>query len=203
VGNILAAPDVVPSGLVRYLSTRGVHKLKPGQVMPFRYWCSGNASVSRRLLLETGLFDEEIRQYGGEDLELAFRFHQRGTVQFCYAPQAISFHLHYRDVEDVCRLMFTYGQTSLAYMIRKHPDLVPHVRAHLIEPLHLGQEPAGLLLQKLLWRSAMNPVFCSAVKRYASISRTGRPVALFDYMIACHYLGGLRSQRGVRKKPVA
>lgn len=200
VGNMLPAPDVAPSGLVRYLSTRGVHKLKQGQAMPFKYWCSGNASVRRSLLVEVGLFDEEIRHYGGEDLELAFRLHKRGTVQFCYADRAVSFHFHYRHVEDVCHLMFQYGQTSLAHMISRHPDLAPHVKANLVEPLQPGQDPAGLLLKKFLWRLAMNPVFCSAVKRFASISRTGKPAWLFDYLIACHYLGGLQRALKVQKK---
>jgi hypothetical protein len=48
----------------------------------------------------------------------------------------------------------------------------------------------------------MNPVLCSAVKRYASLSRTGKPAWLFDYLIACQYLSGLHRQLRDQKRPV-
>jgi glycosyltransferase involved in cell wall biosynthesis len=192
VGNIQMHPDVVRTGMNRYLSTRGAHKLKPGELLPFQYWCSGNASVRKSTLMKVGLFDENIRHYGGEDLELSYRLQARGDVVFQFASKAVSYHMHYRDADEVCRLMYNYGRTSLAYMIRKHPELAKTVRADLIEPLRFGRDPLVLLGKKMLVRTLMNPLLSAALKWYAERSPFGRPSRLFDYIIAYHYLTGLQ-----------
>ena len=191
-GNIQVGRNIQPTGIVRYQSTRGVHKLKRGQKMPFKYWCSGNASIRKSVLYEVGFFDEEIHQYGGEDLELAYRLEKRGNVFFMYSPRAISYHMYYREFSDVCRLMFNYGQTSLAYMIQKHPELAKTVRAHLIEPLRLGRDSFLQLLQKLLIKAGLNPVFYAPIKWYTEKSKSGLPAFAYDYIIAYNYLTGLR-----------
>ncbi|MFQ6092373.1 MAG: glycosyltransferase family 2 protein [bacterium] len=199
MGNVQLAAEVPRTGIVRYLSSRGVHKLKPGQKVPFKYWRSSNSSVRRSILIEVGLFDERIQEYGGEDLELAFRLEKLGDVNFIYAPQAISYHMHYRHLTDVCRLMFNYGQTSLAYMVQKHPELAETVKAHLKEPINFGHDSLFLIGQKLLLRAVMNPMIYTAMKWYATKSNTGSPAFIYDYIIAYNYLTGLRRSLGSRK----
>lgn len=192
VGNIQVHPDVHSTGMIQYLSTRGVHKLKPGQPVPFKYWCSGNASVKKSILLEVGLFDEQIQHYGGEDLELSYRLQKRGNICFQYTSKAISYHMHFREFNEVCQLMYDYGRTSLAYMIRKHPELAKTVRYHLMEPIRSGDDPFLLIHQKLYMKVVMNPVIYTCLKRFAKHSRSGFPAFCFDYVIAYNYLKGLQ-----------
>jgi len=73
LGNVRSTPEVTRTALVQYLDSRGVHKLKKGQQVPFRYFATGNVSAERDLLLEGGLFDERFKEYGGEELELGYR----------------------------------------------------------------------------------------------------------------------------------
>lgn len=195
MGNVQLAPEVLRTGIVRYLSTRGVHKLHEGQKMPFKYLIFNNASIQKSTLFEAGLFDEKIRVYGGEDLELTFRLEQLGDVEFLYAPNAISFHMHYRHIDEVCRLMFDYGQTSLAYMIHKHPQLAETVKAHFIEPVKFGRDTIPLICKKILFQAVMNPFFLRILKWYGTYSPTGRPSLIYDYIIASSYLSGLKKSR--------
>jgi glycosyltransferase involved in cell wall biosynthesis len=192
VGNIQMHPNVAQTGMNRYLSTRGAQKLKPGQSLPFQYWCSGNASVRKSALMMVGLFDENIRHYGGEDLELSYRLHSRGDVLFHFASKAVSYHMHYRTADEVCRLMYNYGRTSLSYMIRKHPALAKTVRADLVQPLRFGRDPSALLGKKMLVRAAMTPPLAALLKWYTKRSPYGKPSWAFDYVIAYYYFNGLR-----------
>ena len=193
MGNVQVAPDVTRTGIVRYLSTRGVHKLNPGEPMPFKYLCFSNASIPKSILLEVGLFDEHIREYGGEDLELSFRLNERGDIGFIYTPQAVSYHLHYRTLADVCRLMYNYGQTSLSYMIQKHPKLKETVKAHFLEPIRFDNDGFLMVGEKILFRTAMNPVMYRILKWYATRSNLGWPSIVYDYIIAYNYVSGFKN----------
>ena len=199
MGNVQLAPEIPRTGIVKYLSTRGVHKLQPGQKMPFKYLIFNNASIQKSVLFEAGLFDEKIRVYGGEDLELTFRLNELGDVEFVYAPKAISYHMHYRHINDVCRLMVNYGQISLSYMVQKHPELAETVKAHLIESVKLNRDSIPLIAKKILFQSAMNPFFFRILKWYATYSNLGWPSIVYDYIIAYNYLSGLKKSRILEK----
>ena len=203
MGDVQVAPGVPRTGIVRYLSTRGVHKLKSGQRVPFKYVLFSNASIPRLILFEVGLFDEQIVAYGGEDLELTFRLKTLGNIDFMYAPQAVSYHMHYRSLDDVCRLTFDYGRASLAYMIQKHPELAQTVKAHLMEPIRLKNDPLTLMAGKLLLKAAMNPLLYKAAKWYARKGTSGSPAFLYDFIIAYNYLTGLQHSLRDRKSTPA
>jgi glycosyltransferase involved in cell wall biosynthesis len=200
MGNIRMHPGIIPTGMIRYLSSRGVHKLKPGQGMPFRYWCSGNASLKRSIVLEAGLFDERIRCYGGEDLELAYRLQQRGDLSFHFASKAVSYHMHYRDFDEVCRLMFQYGRTSLAYLIEKHPELATTVRANLMDPIRWERDRLPLIVQKIFMRAALHPAIYALFRWYGECVHSGSPAFVYDYVIAFNYLRGLQEAKKTGKR---
>ena len=129
IGNIRFAEQIPRTSLTRYIDRRGVHRLAPGEPVPFKCFVTGNSSIHRSQLLDVGLFDEDFRQYGGEDLELGYRLHRSG-VRFQYAPEALSLHNHLRPLEQTCDLMKIYGMHSLPLLIEKHPELA--------DLLHLG-----------------------------------------------------------------
>jgi glycosyltransferase involved in cell wall biosynthesis len=202
LGNVRRAPGVRSTALVRYLDSRGVHKLKPGQPVPFRYFATGNVSVERRLLMEVGLFDERFRKFGGEDLELGYRLDKAGA-RFVYAPQARSYRTDYRDVPGLCEAMVTYGEHSLPLIVKMHPELNKLVKAHLLEPAALFSEPFSMTVKKALFRLALcGPLGAFVVLLVRFSNPLYVPAILFDYLIVFHYLKGLsrswrRQGRGV------
>ena len=129
IGNIRFGDAIPENCLTRYIASRGVHRLRPGEEVPFKCFVTGNSSIDRNQLLQVGLFDEDFRRYGGEDLELGYRLHRNG-IAFQYVPQALSLHNHLRPFDQNCTLMRTYGTHSLPILVEKHPELV--------DLLHLG-----------------------------------------------------------------
>ena len=192
LGNICRSLKVAGTALVRYLDSRGVYKLKPGQPVPFRYFRSNNVSVERDFLLVVGLFDEGFRQYGGEDLELGYRLSLAGA-KFVYAPQAQSHRRDYRDVHELCDAMVTYGEYSLPVIMEKHPQLRELFKIHLLEPMAIFSEPISLSIKKFLVRPALwRPWGRVAASLARTFNRLFVPAILFDYLIFFHYTDGLR-----------
>lgn len=191
LGNVRRAPGVRSTALVRYLDSRGVHKLKPGRPIPFRYFITNNVSVERDFLIEVNLFDERFRKFGGEDLELGYRLDKAGA-RFVYAPRACTHRMDYRDVPELCRVMVTYGEYSLPIILHKHPELKTLVKAHLLEPVTLFSEPFSMTVKKALFRLALcRPLGAFVVLLARFFNSLCVPAILFDYLIVFHYLKGL------------
>ena len=192
LGNVRRAPEVQPTALVRYLDSRGVHKLKPEQPVTFRYFATGNASVEQDLLMVAGLFDERFREFGGEDLELGYRLNRAGA-RFVYSPEARTYRTDYRDIPELCKAMVTYGESSLPIILETHPQLKELVKAHLLEPARLLSESFLMSFKKVslrlvLWRP-WGPMVALLARLF---NRLFVPAILFDYLILFHYLKGVR-----------
>lgn len=155
IGNIRFAPQIPVSGLTRYLDRRGVHRLSPDEPVPFNCFVTGNSSAPRFLFDQVGLFDEDFTAYGGEDLELGYRFHRHGAT-FWYAPGALSWHHHLRSLDQLCQLMHTYGRQSLPLLMGKHPELAGLLRLDFLERSHLS--PRRLLLRLALTWAVHLPI---------------------------------------------
>lgn len=197
LGNVRSSPKVARTALVRYLDSRGVHKLRPGQPVPFRYFATGNVSVKRDLLMEVGLFDERFRQFGGEDLELGCRLNKAGA-EFVYAPEAQTWRTDYGDIPELSKKMAIYGEFSLPLILQTHPELKELVKIHLLEPMAAFTEPLSLTIRKSLFRLALWKPWGKLVSFLAqTLDRLFVPAILFDYLILFHYVRGLRrSWRG-------
>lgn len=192
LGNIHSSPKITRTALVRYLDSRGVHKLKPGQPVPFRYFATGNVSVKRDLLMQVGLFDERFRRFGGEDLELGYRLSKAGA-EFVYAAEAQSWRTDYGDIAGLRKKMVTYGEHSLSLLLQEHPELKNLVKVHLLEPMAVFTEPLSLTTRKALFRMVLWPPWgrLSACLAQA-FNRLFVPAVLFDYLVLFYYMRGLR-----------
>jgi GT2 family glycosyltransferase len=155
IGDIRFGGGVPSTRLSRYLETRGVHKLAPGEPVPFKCFATGNASVRRDRLLQAGLFDEEFTAYGGEDLELGYRLHLQGA-RFRFLAKGLAHHHHLRRLDELCSLMYTYGRSSIPILLRKHPELAPVLRLGFLDRPRWSIE--RLLLRAALFRPAYWPV---------------------------------------------
>ncbi|MEM7038867.1 MAG: glycosyltransferase family A protein, partial [Bacteroidota bacterium] len=73
---------------VRYTSQRGVAKYPHGAEVPSRYFITPNTALPSRYFRECEGFDEEIRHYGGEDMELGYRINRKFSPRFVYNARA-------------------------------------------------------------------------------------------------------------------
>ena len=178
IGNIRFATSIRPNALFRYIEGRGVHRFESGNVVPYNCFVTGNSSIRRQSLVTAGLFDENFRAYGGEDLELGYRLSHAGVV-FYYEATAVSNHHELRSLAELCNLMRVYGAESIPCILKKHPELAALLRlnflvdastpvrwAHQLALSPLVQVPVALLL----WCLPRGPV----------------PSVLFDYLLWCH-----------------
>ncbi len=172
IGNIVWADEIPNNPFTRYSSNRGVHRTNVSDEVPFKCFVTGNSSVPRTLIDSTGLFDEDFKTYGGEDLELGVRLHSK-QAKFFYNPQALSYHHHSRSLIDFCKLMYSYGLRSLPIVVEKQPILKDILRLNFLD----GQN-------KILFRIALfRPVYWTIL----FVTRLGMygyvPDLFFDYLI--------------------
>ncbi len=122
-------PEVRRSG--RRISRRTLHPAWKRR-LPWFFFLTGNASVSRDALLRAGMFDERFTGYGHEDLDLGYRLRRDG-VRIRYEPGAVSYHWHPETLDARLEKMEASGRATVR-MYRKHHD------------------------RRILWRMGVNPV---------------------------------------------
>lgn len=110
-------------------------RLRPLQKLKWAYFLSGNLSVRKQTLLSAGLFDENFKGYGWEDLELGYRLHQM-KVPLYYLPSAVNHHHHPVSNADLAERKYAMGK-SAALFYKKHARL--EIKLFLgINPLAMG-----------------------------------------------------------------
>ncbi len=107
-------------------------RMKARELYPGLSWCTGNLSVQRALLIESGGFDESFRYAGGEDSELGYRLEKQFGTRLLYEPAARCGHDHALNIDEYARRQHVLGWAVLR-MSEKHGDpALVHGRA---EPL--------------------------------------------------------------------
>lgn len=81
-----------------------------------RQFYTGNTSLARQYLLESGGFDPDCKR--AEDVELAYRLSNRG-VQFFFNPQAIGYHYAERGFESWIAIAYAYGRNDVLFTHQK------------------------------------------------------------------------------------
>ena len=88
-----------------------------GYQFPWRFFLTNNASISRRTLLEVGLFDEKNTNWGFEDLDLAIRLHKLG-YPFMIRHDIVNVHQ-----EHPVNYSLHSFKESIRYMLEKYNDI--------------------------------------------------------------------------------
>jgi glycosyltransferase involved in cell wall biosynthesis len=197
IGNAVTAPELGTSNTLRYLDTRGVHKLSPGTSVPARYLLTNNSSVSRSALVKVGMFDEAFRNYGFEDTELAFRLEDAG-LSFRYCPDAVAYHIHYHSLDELLRKRYESAKGSLDYLLHKFPDRAAELSVDVLLPRAPGDGP-GLHLRKAIVGLAMSRPFVALARAIADAPFMGElTYRAIDFLIADCYRRGLADARPAR-----
>lgn len=123
-GPIYVAPES-PATLIRYITEaqyEACYRHRDSAVgLPFPMMASSlvNSSMSRRMLLASGGFDEQTRS--AEDLDLGLRLHKDGA-QFSFLPAAVSYELFVKSSLQVLRKQMKVSALGEMYVSRKHPE---------------------------------------------------------------------------------
>lgn len=116
IGPMLAPPDYEPSPWVRWELEKlaeQYHDMTTGQWAPTaRQFYTGNTSLARRHLVESGGFDPTFRR--AEDVELAYRLAQRG-LKFFFNPRAVGYHYAIRSFISWLAIPYTYGRNDVVF----------------------------------------------------------------------------------------
>jgi glycosyltransferase involved in cell wall biosynthesis len=177
IGNVIYERNSRERSLIRYLSTRGVHKGK----RDFTCFITQNVSLKRKDAIDIGLFDESVPI--GEDIEFGYKLSLLGK-RFVYLKGAFAYHSHTVNLQKVLYDAEKLGKYSLPYLLNKHPHLRLTFRLHLLEPVHQGQEPILLSFQKIFVSLFLHPDVHFLIKLSVGVFNSiFVPSIFFDYLI--------------------
>jgi len=86
-----------------------------------RQFYTGNSSLSRQHLIDSGGFDISFRR--AEDVELAYRLELKG-LRFIYNPEAIGYHYSIRSFESWSKTPYVYGKNDVTFHHQKGHDWI-------------------------------------------------------------------------------
>jgi len=121
--------------------------------MSTAYFASGNASISREILLKAGFFDENFSFYGWEDLELGIRLKKLG-VKLVKSDKVLVWHLQVPpDFHNLSYLLNKERERarSAIYFYKKHPTPEVKMMIQLGKVYEIGnfiQRLFGLINEK-------------------------------------------------------
>ena len=117
LGLVVYAPELKVSPFMRWLANKGYHfsqsREENGARLGYPYFCTANISLTRRFMLEKGMFDESLRPFF-EDVELGYRLGQQ-NLQIILNKNAIGYHLREETFEKYCSRSVLAGQSSIAF----------------------------------------------------------------------------------------
>jgi hypothetical protein len=169
----------------RYLETRGPWKFRDQPLMPARYFYTCNSSVHRGLLERAGPFDERLRGWGGEDIDMGLRLEQAGgRLRPCRAARAL--HAQERPFAAHCANLEWLGREGLRHLVAAHPGLLRELQLDRLLPTAAGGRPRPLL--ELAWRLRLHRLLLG-------LETAGLPLSerLYDLVVFLHYAGGYRT----------
>lgn len=184
MGRVIYEKKLRGSQFARYLETRGPLKLKPGDLLPGRYFLSGHVSMPRILFEEVGGFDSSFREYGGEDLDLGMRLVKTGA-EIRLFPDIVTSHLHLRTLDNLLEGIYKYGLNNIPILVHKHPELVSELRLNW---------PEANGIEGLLRRLVISRIPYGIIRALTLIlNHLWVPDRMFDYLIFRNYNKGYRT----------
>lgn len=163
-----------------------------------RQFYTGNSSVARRFLLETGGFDPTFKR--AEDVELAYRLAEKGLT-FIFNPQAAGYHYAERSFSSWTSTPYAYGKNDVIFHEKKAQTwLIPTIRKEFPTRHPLTRRLVKLCLD----RPFFSQVTIGLLKRIGTISYRLNRVRLsnlsFSAIFNLRYYQGMADQLGGREK---
>jgi hypothetical protein len=80
----------------------------------------------RKDLIDIGLFDEDFKIYGNEDLELSYRLRKAG-ISLVFCNEALAYQNYEKDFSALAHDNFSKGRTAVLF-VGKHPDVYSELK---------------------------------------------------------------------------
>lgn len=128
-------PRVVVKGPVVHTHTlvHPIRKRRKLKDISMAFFAGGNCSVEKKTLLEAGLFDEDFKEYGWEDLELGIRLKKQG-LRAVTNKRAVGYHYRKKqrlaDLPVLCAKERMRGRTAVLFY-RKHRTFEVKYMTHI------------------------------------------------------------------------
>lgn len=121
-------------------------KLKNKSEADYNFFYTSNISLKRELL-EKYPFDPSFSGYGWEDIELGYRLYKKVGLKIKYNPNAVAYHDHAMDENDLQKRMKSIGQAAWIFH-KKYPELkkIPGPIKRIIFHF-IGSKPVLLLFK--------------------------------------------------------
>lgn len=202
VGNISLCEDALKSRFGRFWNGRYVGHRKGvcWDDLPFYFPGTGNGSVKRKHLLETGGFDEGFQHYGGEDEELWYRLCVKGGLRNVFVREAVSWHMDrgfsYQRMLD---RMKVYGRFAAPIILQKHPAYFETgIFTRHLEPVDFKSDRWGDILRKGFIAMATSPPHIDWIEKLTKHlefnSHVPFPDTLYGLMLCRYYRLGVRER---------
>ena len=127
----------------------GFRLIKNPDCVPFNFFYTSNLAFSRDLYVDFGGFNESFKEYGWEDIELGYRYAQKGKMRLRFVPKAIAFHHHGISLTTFCRRQYKVGYSAVLFD-RLHPELADFLKARTPRPKSIIPKPLLDLTARLL-----------------------------------------------------
>jgi glycosyltransferase involved in cell wall biosynthesis len=163
-----------------------------------RQFYTGNTSLPRQVLIDSGGFDERFRR--AEDIELAYRLEKLG-VEFCFTMSAVGYHYADRSFASWLQIPYTYGRYEVVFSREGQPQLLEFVHAQFTQRNPLIQ----LIVRLCLDRPRISGLTEAGAKRMADIGyRLGGPGrrvarAAYSAIFNLRYYQGVADELGGRR----
>lgn len=130
VGAVPIKVDESSSPVVRYVGAKfNSHLCKisaPGYRIRIRDFYSGNFSIGREDMLKHGMYNEEFKIYGNEDVELAYRLLKAGLT-LVYSSEALCIQNYDKDFAGLAKDTVSKGKNAVL-LCTKYPDTFPELK---------------------------------------------------------------------------
>ena len=134
MGDNIPPKDAILNPIEKYYfsKVRGARQFSNGSKISFQYMLYGNAMIKKKVLIECGMFDENIKKYGGEDTDLSIRIWEKFPNQFVFSNKSPSIHFQRRTFEEFCNQLREYGENNFLLLAKKYPNYSTELGTDLI-----------------------------------------------------------------------
>ena len=122
-GNLEARPENKNKTLDGYLfgKYRGTKEISLDKPLNYKFFVFSNTIIKRSVLNAVGNFDNILKNYGGEDTELAIRIHKKYSQGMRKLTTVNAYHITHKTLDKHLNDIFEYGKYNFHKIIQKHP----------------------------------------------------------------------------------